>query len=219
MRDNFNAILETGSLFGHDLSGQYHVIQFCLDELEERPLDEQTKRFISRIAESLDELIRLTEQARRTFRESNLDESEGRSLRDVLELASAHFHVHAAKSTPPVSVHIEGDFGVPCTCDDQLYWYLVLPTIMARIQALLKGHQSRILVLAIESDDNNFEAWRVRVKLADLQSLDLHAGALFAGEREKRFAWGIKLLKSSLKGQGKILCQEGGSELVFSQRV
>lgn len=216
LKDNFNAILETGSLFGHDLSGQYHVIQFCLDELAERPLDEQTMRFIGRIGESLEELIRLTEQARRVFRESALGEQSPRSLREILELACTHYYVHAAKSWPALEVNVTGDLQIACSREAQLYWYLVLPTLMARVQMVLKNGTSSVIYLAIEKGDSDMSEWQVKLSMDDFSMLgNLDDSRAFMGEREKRFAWGAQMLVNSLAQKGIVRCQQTAQGLIF----
>lgn len=216
LKDNFNAILETSSLFGHDLSGQYHVIQFCLDELSERPLDEQTMRFIGRIGESLEELIRLTEQARRVFRESALADQGARSLREILELACSHYYVHAAKSWPALNVAVSGDLQIACSQQAQLYWYLVLPTLMARVQMALKNGNSSVIYLSIEKADSTTSGWLVKLTMDDFSMLgNLSDNQAFMGEREKRFAWGAQVMSDSLAHKGIVHCQQVPQGLVF----
>ena len=220
MKDNYNALLETGSLLGHDLSGQYHVIQFCIDELVTRPLDEQTQRFIGRINESVQELIRLTEQARRVFRDStlpNCDQESERGLRDIIELACGHYYIHAAKSWPALEIHVSGDQSITCKGSEQLYWFMVIPTLMARIQLALKNGNTETLQIKIENDGNDMSKWQARISVGQLALLgNLKDTGHFVGEREKRFAWGAEMLIESLAGKGQVHCKQDAMGLLFT---
>ncbi len=222
IKDNYNALIETGSLLGHDLSGQYHVIQFCLDELATRPLDEQTRRFIERIGQSLDELIRLTEGARRVFRDSSLPQGEFQdtlSLGDVIELACGHYYVHAAKSFPAIESQVSGAKDVGVSSWEQLFWFMIAPTLMARVQLGAKNGNSELVKFAIESASEDSSAWTVKFEVGDLALLgDLDDPSAFLGEREKRFCWGSKLLSDSLLGNIPVKCSKSAFGLTFSNR-
>ena len=50
-----DAMLETSSVAAHDISGQVHVMQFCVEELEEHTSGDGQK-YLSRLQSSLDEL-------------------------------------------------------------------------------------------------------------------------------------------------------------------
>lgn len=220
IKDNYNALIETGSLLGHDLSGQYHVIQFCLDELATRPLDKQTRRFIERIGQSLEELIRLTEQARRVFRDSSLPQGETHqslALGDIIELACGHYYVHAAKSFPALEAHVGGAKDVSVSTWEQLFWFMVAPTLMARVQLSNKNGSSEVVKFVIEAGPANESSWAVHFQVRDVTLLgDLEDANLFMGEREKRFAWGSSLLRDSLKGVLPIKCRSNADGLTFS---
>lgn len=222
MKDNYNALIETGSLLGHDLSGQYHVIQFCLDELATRPLDEQTMRFIERIGQSLEELIRLTEQARRVFRDSSLPQGEIHetlALGDIIELACGHYYVHAAKSFPAVESQVIGPKNVNVSSWEQLFWFMVIPTLMARVQLSNKNGNSESVKFTIEVDEVDGAHWLVNFQVKDLSLLgDLEDANLFMGEREKRFSWGSRLLNESLHGSLPVKCLRSVDGLTFTNR-
>lgn len=222
LKDNYNALIETGSLLGHDLSGQYHVIQFCLDELAARPLDEQTRRFIERIGQSLEELIRLTEQARRVFRDSSLPQGEAHdslALGDIIELACGHYYVHAAKSYPAVESQIIGPKNVKVSTWEQLFWFMIAPSLMARVQLSIKNGNSEAVKFIIEMAPEDNAKWVVHFKVKDLALLgSFEDENLFMGEREKRFAWGSRLLCESLKGALPVKTQKSADGLTFSNR-
>ncbi|GEM_PF-5059853 len=55
LKNYVDAMLESSSVAAHDIAGQVHVMQFCVDELEEHTSD-QGKKFLSRLESSLDEL-------------------------------------------------------------------------------------------------------------------------------------------------------------------
>jgi hypothetical protein len=53
-----DAMLETSSVALHDISGQIHVIQFCVEELNDH-LDKAGSKYIERLQDSLDEVTDL----------------------------------------------------------------------------------------------------------------------------------------------------------------
>ncbi|WP_044557554.1 ATP-binding protein [Halobacteriovorax marinus] len=55
LKNYVDAMLETSSVAAHDISGQVHVMQFCVEELEDQ-ISEDGKKYLDRLQSSLDEL-------------------------------------------------------------------------------------------------------------------------------------------------------------------
>lgn len=72
--EHFGAFLESSSLLAHDISGQIHVSQFCVDELshELRELGAETK-FVDRLQESIEELSELSVLYRQFIKDQAFD--------------------------------------------------------------------------------------------------------------------------------------------------
>lgn len=66
-----DALLETSSVAAHDIAGQLHVMQFCVEELEEHSSDSGAK-YLSRLQSSLDEVTEIISFYRSYIKKSSI---------------------------------------------------------------------------------------------------------------------------------------------------
>ncbi|OUR96637.1 hypothetical protein A9Q84_09845 [Halobacteriovorax marinus] len=88
-----DALLETSSIAAHDISGQIHVMQFCVDELETHLKDSGVK-YITKLQSSLDELTELITLYRVDIRNSSLSKkTDGAAelVEKILSSVQVHF--------------------------------------------------------------------------------------------------------------------------------
>lgn len=70
LHEHLGSFLETSSVLAHDISGQNHVAQFCVEELSAH-VQGDAQKYISRLKASLEEICELTGLYRQIVRSQN----------------------------------------------------------------------------------------------------------------------------------------------------
>ncbi|PIK16333.1 hypothetical protein [Halobacteriovorax sp. JY17] len=87
-----DALLETSSVAAHDISGQVHVMQFCVEELEEHTSDDGRK-YLDRLQSSLDELTDIITFYRSYIKKAELTGEEVNAF-DLIEKILASVRIN-----------------------------------------------------------------------------------------------------------------------------
>lgn len=88
-----DAMLESSSVAAHDISGQIHVMQFCVEELENH-IDTEGIKYLNRLQDSLDEVTDLITFYRSYIKKSSLDSGQISPkilLENVIHSLQVHF--------------------------------------------------------------------------------------------------------------------------------
>ena len=98
-KDNFNAIIESCSTIGHDMSGQLHVLQFCNEEISENyPYDEHIQRSLRATNELMEQVKTL-----RLFLKKSLMSEDYKNLYDLCREAETLLKIHEPKDYSQLS--------------------------------------------------------------------------------------------------------------------
>lgn len=99
--NDYKALVDTSSVVAHDLCAQLHVLQFCVDELENFITDDGQK-YLKRLSQSANYLNDLVNTFRRQLK-INFEEGVHYSLIDIatnaVELVKNHYYGHIDKIT------------------------------------------------------------------------------------------------------------------------
>lgn len=88
-----DAMLESSSVAAHDISGQIHVMQFCVEELENHTSEDGIK-YLNRLQDSLDEVTELITFYRSYIKKSSLVQNDLRPkqlVENVIHSLQVHF--------------------------------------------------------------------------------------------------------------------------------
>ena len=103
----FRTLADTSSVVAHDLCAQLHVLQFCLEELNEH-VDPQGKEFLKRMGASTNYITHLIDSFRRGLKVS-LTDNEAHPLSDIydgfIELIKNHYFIVLEK----IKFDVEGN--------------------------------------------------------------------------------------------------------------
>lgn len=87
-----DAMLETSSVALHDISGQIHVMQFCVEELEDH-INKSGSKYIGRLQDSLDEVTELLSFYKSYVKKSSLSNELG-GAQGLIERVLSSLQVH-----------------------------------------------------------------------------------------------------------------------------
>lgn len=106
--DHFGSFLETSSVLAHDISGQNHVAQFCVEELSHL-VEGEGEKYISRLKSSLDEIAELTALYRKIVRGQN-PKKLGVALRSVHDEVEQLLQLYYFKEKEHIDFSFSGSF-------------------------------------------------------------------------------------------------------------
>jgi hypothetical protein len=140
-----DAMLESSSVAAHDISGQIHVMQFCVEELENH-ISADGIKYLNRLQDSLDEVTDLITFYRSYIKKSSLVQSDlnpKQLVENVIHSLQVHFW-NEFKKVKFVTSDIDGTLNFS-TANEELH--SVLFSVMSiYLEELKKGQLKDTLI-------------------------------------------------------------------------
>ncbi|WP_372655139.1 hypothetical protein [Halobacteriovorax sp.] len=215
-----DAMLETSSVAAHDIAGQVHVMQFCVEELGEHT-SVKGKKFLDRLESSIDELTDIISFYRVYLRKAALTGESlipHQFLEKVLatsnitfwnEFKKIHFKTNAGNE--------EWKLSVPCAEVHSV----VFSIIAIYLEELKKGQLVEFEVeLGLKKLDSQYCQFtlssNVAVDAKLFESIDI---ASSPGAKVLRKNLGHEILLSSELYEAKITSSNGSFEIILNMKV